>query len=237
MPCPGGTAHDRRSPGTGSSNQQSVVSSAHAVTPVIDRPLDAGRRPALRLRPRPGGRPRLFGLTARLSHQRSLSVESYACRPARSAASFRPPRSSCLVAAGSFGLACRGLPAAVPWVILWLAWLPFRSSVRCPAGHKAWMSHPCRLNSMNAASTPYVGRPAGPGCGVEVTSGAESAAVGRAGTHEPAQRRNRFIEWRRILGPYYALTRYATHCDDKLPSRYIAQPKVAVRSSGSRPAR
>ena len=146
-----------------------------------------------------------------------------------------------LVPAGSFGLARQDravwCAARVPRVILWLPWLPFRSAVRRPAGHKAWMSHPCRLNSMNAASTPYVGHPQGPGCGVEVTSGAESAAVGHAGTHEPAQRRNRFIEWRRILGPYSALTRYATHCDDKLPLRHIAQSKVAVRSSGSRPAR
>ncbi len=67
-PGKGGTAQDRRSPGSGSSNQQSVVSSScHADTsPIVRRP-DAGRRPGLRLRPRPGGRPRLFGLIARLS--------------------------------------------------------------------------------------------------------------------------------------------------------------------------
>jgi len=46
-------------------------------------------------------------------------------------------------------------------VILWLPWLLFRFVARRPAGHKAWMSQPCRPSDMNAASTPYAGAPAG----------------------------------------------------------------------------
>ncbi len=93
---------DRLSPGIGSSNQQSVVSSScHADTPLIGGRPDAerGRRLDLRLRPRPGGRPRLFGLIARLFQisrcpRPPSEIQLPATQPALPPASSSPASSS-----------------------------------------------------------------------------------------------------------------------------------------------
>jgi hypothetical protein len=51
-------------------------------------------------------------------------------------------------------------------MILWRPWLLFRSAARLPAAHTTWMPRSRRSCDMNAASTPYVGRPQGPAAGL-----------------------------------------------------------------------